>query len=79
MGVVGLGPFLCSVCNEYGTARDQYDAKPIWQCKPFAQEEYCKNRHEDDAELVQWSNAPGIPELQCSEVANPRSACRGTR
>ena len=40
MAVVGLGPFLCSVCNENGTARDQYHAKPIRQCKPLAQEEY---------------------------------------
>ena len=34
---------LSSVGNEYGTASDQNHAEPIWQCKPFAQEEHCKN------------------------------------
>ena len=70
---------LSSVGNENGTARDQNDAEPIWQRKPFTQEEHRESRHEDDAELVDWSNARGIPELQGAEVANPRSACRGTR
>ena len=70
---------LGSVSNEYSTARDQEDAEPIWQRQPFAQKEDCKNCHEDDAELVQRSNAPGISELQSAEIANPRSACRGTR
>ena len=54
---------LSSVGNEYGTTRDQDHAEPIWQRKPLAQKEHCKNCHEDDAEFVQRSNAPGISQL----------------
>ena len=53
-------------------------AEPIWQSKPFTQEEHREQCHEDDAELVDRSNARGIPELQGAEVANPGSARRRT-
>jgi hypothetical protein len=83
MAVVGLGQpfvligcvgFLCSVGNENGTASDPYHTKPIRQRKPLDQEEHCKNRHEDDAELIHRSIARGISQLQSAEAANPGGA-----
>lgn len=59
---------LCAVGHENGTASDQNHAEPAWQRKPFTQEEYREQCHEDDAELVDRSNARGIPELQGAEA-----------
>jgi hypothetical protein len=55
-------PFLlCPVSNEDGTARNQDHANPIRQRKPLSQEQYGKDCHEDNAELVYRSNATAPP------------------
>ena len=65
--------------QNHGAGRNQNSAYDSGGSRPFTQEYGGEDKHENDAEFVQWRDSGGLAELECAKVAEPGQASTQSR